>query len=81
MNPFIQADKNPTLAEMVIPKIKVIGLGGSGCSTINRLASLRIPGVQLIAANTDLQTLNLISADQKLLLGPTLTNGKGAGGN
>ena len=81
MNPFIQADKNPTLAEMVIPKIKVIGLGGSGCSTVNRLASLRIPGVQLIAANTDLQTLNLISADQKLLLGPTLTNGKGAGGN
>jgi cell division GTPase FtsZ len=35
------------------PHIKVLGLGGAGCNTIARLSALHIPGVELIAANTD----------------------------
>ena len=35
------------------PRITVLGLGGGGCNTINRLFSLRLPGIHLVAANTD----------------------------
>lgn len=63
------------------PRIKVLGLGGAGCNTIGRLALLQLPGVELIAANTDHQCLNANPADHKILLGSKLTCGLGAGGN
>ena len=64
-----------------MPKICVIGAGGSGCNTINRLAQMGIEGAELIAANTDVQQLLKIKADKKLLLGKKLTRGMGAGSN
>jgi cell division protein FtsZ len=64
-----------------LPRITVIGLGGGGCNTINRLSSLRIPGIRLVAANTDALTLNACSADERILLGKDLTRGLGSGGN
>ncbi len=63
------------------PRIKVLGLGGAGCNTINRLSFLDIPGVELIAANTDQQCLQAIPAQHKILLGSSLTRGLGSGGN
>jgi cell division protein FtsZ len=63
------------------PRIVVLGLGGAGCNTIARLCSLRIPGVELIAANTDRQCLNANPAQNKILLGADLTRGLGSGGN
>lgn len=63
------------------PRIKVLGLGGAGCNTVNRLACLQLEGVDLIAANTDQQCLNVNSASRKLLLGSDLTRGLGAGGD
>lgn len=63
------------------PHIKVLGLGGAGCNTINRLSYLELPGVELIAANTDHQCLNANPAGHKILLGPALTRGLGSGGN
>lgn len=63
------------------PRIMVLGLGGAGCNTINRLTFLQIPEVELIAANTDQQCLNANPALHKILLGADLTKGLGAGGN
>ncbi len=63
------------------PRIVVLGLGGAGCNTIARLCALRIPGVELIAANTDRQCLNANPAQNKILLGADLTRGLGSGGN
>jgi len=63
------------------PRIKVLGLGGAGCNTIGRLASMHIPGVDLIAANTDRQCLDANPAQNKILLGAGLTRGMGSGGN
>lgn len=63
------------------PHIKVLGLGGAGCNTINRLSYLELPGVELIAANTDHQCLNANPAGHKILLGPALTKGLGSGGD
>lgn len=65
----------------IYPRIKVIGLGGAGCNTINRLSRMKMPGIELIAANTDSQALSQCQADHKLLLGKNLTGGFGAGGN
>ena len=63
------------------PRIKVLGLGGAGCNTITRLAYLQIPGVELIAANTDQHSLQTNPAHRKVMLGSGLTRGLGAGGN
>ncbi|EQD27808.1 cell division protein FtsZ, partial [mine drainage metagenome] len=59
--------------------IKVVGCGGGGCNTINRLAEEGIPGVELVACNTDAQHLLAIHAPRKILLGRRLTRGLGAG--
>jgi cell division protein FtsZ len=59
--------------------IKIIGCGGGGCNTINRIVESGIPGVQLYAANTDAQHLLAIHSPRKILLGRRITRGLGAG--
>jgi len=62
-------------------RIKVIGCGGAGNNTINRMTEVGIKGVQTIAINTDAQDLLYTSCDKKLLIGKELTGGLGAGSN
>lgn len=64
-----------------IPKILVIGSGGAGNNTINRLMMTGIAGAQTIAVNTDKQHLDMISADTRVLIGKQLTYGMGSGGD
>ena len=59
--------------------IKIIGCGGGGSNTINRLAEEGIIGAELIATNTDAQHLLSIQAPRKILLGRRVTRGLGAG--
>lgn len=61
------------------PKIKVIGVGGSGSNTVSRMAKFDIQGVELIAVNTDAQALHFSKANQKLLIGKEITKGLGTG--
>ena len=61
--------------------IKVIGCGGGGNNTINRIAEVGIAGTEVIAVNTDAQDLLYTSADQKILIGKDVTRGLGAGAN
>jgi len=63
------------------PKIYVVGTGGSGCNTLNRMSEIGIEGVKFIAVNTDVQHLLRIKADKKTLIGKKLTKGAGAGSN
>lgn len=67
-------------ADWFVPKIKVIGLGGAGCNAVDRMITVGIPGVEYLAANTDLQSLAISEAPTKLQLGPVSTRGLGAGG-
>lgn len=60
-------------------KIKVIGIGGSGGSVINRMISSKIRGVEFIAINTDAQALHHCRANNKLHIGKMTTRGLGAG--
>ncbi len=67
------------------PKIKVIGVGGSGSNTVSRMAHLRrqtdanIQEVELLAVNTDAQALHFSKSDKKILIGRDTTNGLGTG--
>jgi cell division protein FtsZ len=63
------------------PVLKVIGLGGGGSNTINRMIELGLTGIEFIAANTDAQALKNSQAPVKIQLGPKLTRGLGAGGD
>jgi len=62
-------------------RIKVIGCGGAGNNTINRISEVGIKGIQTIAFNTDAQDLLYTTCDKKLLIGKELTQGLGAGSN
>src|SRR3989344_7399797 len=60
-------------------KIKVIGTGGGGNNTIDRMTDVGIVGAETIAINTDAQDLLYTDADIKILIGKDLTGGLGAG--
>jgi len=60
-------------------KIKVVGCGGSGNNTINRMFEVGIKGAETVAINTDAQDLLYTSADHKVLVGKETTKGLGAG--
>src|SRR2546425_12516439 len=59
--------------------IKIVGIGGGGCNTIDRLVESGIVGAELFAANTDAQHLLVVRSPHKLLLGRRVTRGLGAG--
>lgn len=64
-----------------IPKVVIIGVGGGGCNTVNRLARQGIRGAEMIAINTDQRHLDIISPNaKKILIGEAITKGLGAGG-
>src|ERR1700761_1304979 len=62
-------------------RIKVIGVGGGGGNAVNRMIAANVEGVEFIAANTDVQALQVSNAPVKLQLGVKLTSGLGAGAN
>jgi cell division protein FtsZ len=62
-------------------KIKVVGIGGAGGNAINNMIRSSLRGVEFVAANTDLQSLENSLSPVKLQLGANLTKGLGAGGN
>ena len=59
--------------------IKVVGVGGAGVNAVNRMVDARIPGVEFMAVNTDLQSLQLCVADVTVHIGDEQTRGLGAG--
>lgn len=63
------------------PNIYIVGAGGSGSNTLDRLFQLGISGVNLIAMNTDARHLLHIRANKKVLLGKKVSKGRGAGSN
>ncbi len=74
--PAFLLDETPAPA-----RIKVIGIGGGGCNSVNRMIEAGLTGVEFIAGNTDAQALANCRAPIKLQLGAELTRGLGAGAN
>ncbi len=62
-------------------RIRVIGVGGSGCNAVNHMLNSNVKGVDFIAVNTDAQDLQHNKAKKKIHIGKNLTRGLGAGGH
>ena len=63
------------------PRIVIVGCGGAGINTIDRLHRIQVPGAETIAVDTDRQHLDRIRADRHILIGKSLAKGLGAGGS
>ena len=69
----------PPAVEELRPRITVIGVGGAGGNAIANMIRAEIEGVDFVIANTDAQALNTSVAEQRIQLGPDITQGLGAG--
>ena len=74
-------DSDESADEFGDPRIVIVGAGGAGNNTVNRLYNIGVEGAETVAINTDKQHLKMIEADTKILVGKSLTNGLGAGGD
>ncbi|HPV70041.1 MAG TPA: cell division protein FtsZ [Bacilli bacterium] len=63
-----------------IARIVVIGVGGAGNNAVNRMIDEDLGAVEFFVANTDRQTLATSKARNRIILGPSVTGGLGAGG-
>jgi len=61
------------------PIIKVVGVGGAGVNAVNRMIDAGVSGIEFMAVNTDLQSLQLSLADETIHIGGEETRGLGAG--
>jgi len=62
-------------------KILLIGAGGCGCNTVDRMMDTGCMGVECIAVNTDRAHLDTVRSHRSILIGEKTTRGLGAGGN
>jgi cell division protein FtsZ len=63
------------------PVLRVVGVGGAGVNAINRMVEAEIEGVEFLAINTDLQSLQQSAAHETLHIGDSVTHGLGSGSN
>jgi cell division protein FtsZ len=66
-------------ATVMGPVLKVAGIGGAGVNAVNRMIEAGVEGVEFIAVNTDLQSLQQSAADVTLHIGSDITRGLGSG--
>jgi cell division protein FtsZ len=61
------------------PLLRVVGVGGAGVNAVNRMVEAEVHGVEFVAINTDLQSLEHSRADATLHIGVGMTRGLGSG--
>jgi cell division protein FtsZ len=59
--------------------IRVVGVGGGGCNTVQRMINSKMRGVEFVAINTDAQALLNNDASVKIQIGKETTRGLGSG--
>ena len=69
----------PLRAERRQPVLRVVGVGGAGVNAVNRMVEAEIEGVEFLAINTDLQSLQQSAAHETLHIGDSVTRGLGSG--
>ncbi len=78
---MIPIDRNRPTAVQQDVRIKIVGLGGAGSNTLDRIMLDAPPGAEFVAINTDMQALTGSVAAEKVQLGRATTRGLGAGGD
>jgi cell division protein FtsZ len=84
IRPAFGRDEPDTASAAPVPRthqavLRVIGVGGAGVNAVNRMVEAQVPGVEFVAINTDLQSLQNSNADSTLHIGADLTRGLGSG--
>jgi cell division protein FtsZ len=74
-----QADPFPVAPTVGHPVLRVVGVGGAGVNAVNRMVEAEVEGVEFLAINTDLQSLQLSAAHETLHIGDGITRGLGSG--
>ncbi len=70
----------PATGQIKPPAILAMGVGGGGCNAVSYMSRQGVQGVDFVALNTDDQALEPIDVQTKILLGPVICGGMGAGG-
>lgn len=78
--PQILSSDTPRLAKG-FTEIKVVGLGGAGNNTVDRMIETGVQGIDFITVNTDVQALQRSVARKRVQIGERLTHGLGTGGD
>ena len=61
------------------PCLRVVGVGGAGTNAVDRMIEAEVAGVEFLAVNTDVQSLQQSAADTTVAIGQELTAGRGSG--
>ena len=79
---YARADySEPRPSSLGQPRLRVVGVGGGGVNAVNRMVEAGIAGVEFLAVNTDLQSLQQCTADVTVHIGALVTRGLGSGAN
>jgi cell division protein FtsZ len=69
------------VAETINLKARLIGVGNFGCKILDYIAAKRYRNLQLVAIDTDIQSLLNSQAHKRILIGDQLTHGYGTQGD
>jgi cell division protein FtsZ len=79
------AEQEPMIRSMshgvTEPVLRVVGVGGAGVNAVNRMIEAEVEGVEFVAVNTDMQSLEGSAADTRVHIGNDITRGLGSGSN
>jgi cell division protein FtsZ len=71
----------PARRQVTEPVLRVVGVGGAGVNAVNRMIEAGVEGVEFIAVNTDVQSLEQSAASTRVHIGSETTRGLGSGSN
>jgi cell division protein FtsZ len=79
--PEYEPAPTPMAAATPEPVLRVVGIGGAGVNAVNRMIEAEVEGVEFLAVNTDMQSLEQSAATHRLHIGGDATRGLGSGSN
>jgi len=78
---MIELPRHSSPSAATEPVVKILGIGGAGVNALDRLLLDGVPATDLVAVNTDVQSLVASVAGDKVQIGRATTRGLGTGGD
>ena len=78
-DPYARSGVYAAPQQLGMPQLRVVGVGGAGVNAVNRMVEAEVGGVEFLAVNTDLQSLQQSAADVTVHIGSEITRGLGSG--
>ena len=78
---LLEVDETPARRMLGRATLRVVGVGGAGVNAVNRMIEAEVAGVEFLAINTDVQSLQQSTATTTIHIGAQVTRGLGSGSN